>query len=286
MNIAAGIVTYNPDIEDIKASVPRLMRQVQCVVVVDNGSDNVAQIEAELAPYERVVLLKNAGNLGVAAALNRVFEWSRGHGYDWVLTLDDDSQIPEDMVEKYGSELRGRMDGRHPRVGIVCPLLKNRRDGTVFHSKRSRDECITSGSLTSVAGWEAVHGFDEWLFIDGVDFDFSRRLVAAGYELVECSDVVMPHQIGESRSIHVLGHHPIIWNHAAFRQYYIQRNNPYIDYKLGTYSYLGSLRRMLTDMLFVIVGERDRPAKIRAMLRGWKDGQRKIRAMRGAKVRG
>lgn len=272
----AGIVTYNPDSADLSKSVPTLVRQLDRVVIVDNGSDNLPSIRDVLKPYPQVLLIENQRNEGIAKALNQIFSWGRSHGYPWILTLDDDSEIPPTMMRGYEDYL----DRCDRNVGIVCPLLKNRRDGTIFHSKRSVDECITSGSLTRVAAWEAVGGFDEWLFIDGVDFDFSRRMVRAGYEIHECGSVIMPHQIGRSRSIDVLGRHPIIWNHSAFRQYYIQRNAPYVDFKLGTYSPIRARLRFLKDLVFVLIWEDDKWAKVRAMVRGWRAGMAKIRRMR------
>lgn len=272
----AGIVTYNPDPDDLSKSVPTLVRQLDRVVIVDNGSDNLPSIRDVLKPYPQVLLIENQRNEGIAKALNQIFSWGRSHGYPWILTLDDDSEIPPTMMRGYEDYL----DRCDRNVGIVCPLLKNRRDGTIFHSKRSVDECITSGSLTRVAAWEAVGGFDEWLFIDGVDFDFSRRMVRAGYEIHECGSVIMPHQIGRSRSIDVLGRHPIIWNHLAFRQYYIQRNAPYVDFKLGTYSPIRARLRFLKDLVFILIWEDDKWAKVRAMVRGWRAGMAKIRRMR------
>lgn len=272
----AGIVTYNPDPDDLSKSVPTLVRQLDRVVIVDNGSDNLPSIRDVLKPYPQVLLIENQRNEGIAKALNQIFSWGRSHEYPWILTLDDDSEIPPTMMRGYEDYL----DRCDRNVGIVCPLLKNRRDGTIFHSKRSVDECITSGSLTRVAAWEAVGGFDEWLFIDGVDFDFSRRMVRAGYEIHECGSVIMPHQIGRSRSIDVLGRHPIIWNHSAFRQYYIQRNAPYVDFKLGTYSPIRARLRFLKDLVFILIWEDDKWAKVRAMVRGWRAGMAKIRRMR------
>jgi rhamnosyltransferase len=282
MHIAAGMVTFNPSLNDLRGSVLALLGQVEALVVVDNGSGNVEDIAGFVAHYPQVTLLCNNGNLGVAAALNQAFEWAEKSGFDWVLTLDDDSEIPDGMIEGYRRCLAGRQDDG-AKVGIVCPLLRNRKDGTVFHSKRNDSECITSGSLTNVAAWRKIGGFDDWLFIDGVDFDFSRRLVRAGYPIVECTGVVMPHQIGESRTVNLGFKHPIAWNHAPFRWFYIERNALYIDAKLGTYSWLRSVARLAQDMLIVLLFERDKSAKVGAMLRGWRAGKRKMRAMKSGK---
>lgn len=275
LKVAAAIVTFNPSVEDLQVSLANLSRQVSRIVIVDNNSRNINAISTTVCSFDNVLLLKNSQNRGVATALNQIFSWAYGEGFDWVLTLDDDSYVPGNMLKQYQLCLN-KASGK---IGIVCPLLKNRRDGVVFHSKRSKDECITSGSLTSVVAWKEVGGFDDWLFIDGVDFDFSKRMFRIGYQILECSSVLMMHQIGDSRSIHILGKSPIIWNHSPFRQYYIQRNAIYIDYKLGEYSFSKSLRRFLKDLIFVLIWENDKYEKISAMLSGWRDGMTKIHRM-------
>lgn len=278
MQITAGIVTFNPEIRDLENSVPRLLNQVEALVIADNGSRNLVEIESLLKQYPQVVLLENQKNIGVAAALNRIFRWAVQHDVEWVLTLDDDSEIPDGMVTQYQQLLLSQRSV----VGIVCPLLKNRNDGVVFHSKRNSDECITSGSLTNVSAWKEIGGFDDWLFIDGVDFDFSRRLVRAGFTILECEKVVLPHQIGDSRTLNLIVKHPIIWDHAPFRHFYIQRNTMYIDFKLGVYSYWRTLWHFMNEVLFILVFEHRKKAKISQMFKGRRAGLERIAQMRNA----
>lgn len=286
MHICAGIITYNPTLTDVSTCLEALCNQVERVIIVDNASKNVKSLQEVVSKYTNVTLVKNSQNVGFAKALTQVFEWAKSQGFNWVLTLNDDSVVPSNMISEYKKILENQgslvnqKNAKNSKIAIVCSLLKNRLDGTILHSKCHEDECITSGSLTSVEAWEKIGGFDEWLEIDGVDFDFSRRLVRAGWKIVECQNVIMEHQIGKARSINLIIKHPIVWNHNANRKYYIARNMQVVDYKMGTYSYVKSLRAVVRDMIFVALWEKNKFAKIRAMIRGFKDGQQKIRQMR------
>lgn len=286
MHICAGIITYNPTLTDVSTCLEALCNQVERVIIVDNASKNVKSSQEVVSKYTNVTLVKNSQNVGFAKALTQVFEWAKSQGFNWVLTLNDDSVVPSNMISEYKKILENQgslvnqKNAKNSKIAIVCSLLKNRLDGTILHSKCHEDECITSGSLTSVEAWEKIGGFDEWLEIDGVDFDFSRRLVRAGWKIVECQNVIMEHQIGKARSINLIIKHPIVWNHNANRKYYIARNMQVVDYKMGTYSYAKSLRAVVRDMIFVVLWEKNKFAKIRAMIRGFKDGQQKIRQMR------
>lgn len=301
MHICAGIITYNPTLTDVSTCLEALCNQVERVIIVDNASKNVKSLQEVVNKYTNVTLVKNSQNIGFAKALTQVFEWAKSQGFNWVLTLNDDSVVPSNMISEYKKILENegnqankannanqanqvsqenQANNANQKIAIVCSLLKNRLDGTILHSKCHEDECITSGSLTSVEAWQEIGGFDEWLEIDGVDFDFSRRLVRAGWKIVECQNVIMEHQIGKARSINLIIKHPIVWNHNAKRKYYIARNMQVVDYKMGTYSYAKSLRAVVRDMIFVALWEKNKFAKIRAMIRGFKDGQQKIRQMR------
>ena len=283
MRICSGIITYNPTLTDVSTCLEALCNQVERVIIVDNASKNVKGLQEVVSKYANVTLVKNSQNIGFAKALTQVFEWAKSQGFNWVLTLNDDSVVPSNMISEYKKILENQgslVNQKNAKIAIVCSLLKNRLDGTILHSKCHEDECITSGSLTSVEAWEKIGGFDEWLEIDGVDFDFSRRLVRAGWKIVECQNVIMEHQIGKARSINLIIKHPIVWNHNANRKYYIARNMQVVDYKMGTYSYAKSLRAVVRDMIFVALWEKNKFAKIHAMIRGFKDGQQKIRQMR------
>lgn len=286
MRICSGIITYNPTLTDVSTCLEALCNQVERVIIVDNASKNVKSLQEVVSKYANVTLVKNSQNIGFAKALTQVFKWAKSQGFDWVLTLNDDSVVPSNMISEYKKILENQgnlvnqKSAKNSKIAIVCSLLKNRLDGTILHSKCHEDECITSGSLTSVEAWQKIGGFDEWLEIDGVDFDFSRRLVRAGWKIVECQNVIMEHQIGKARSINLIIKHPIVWNHNANRKYYIARNMQVVDYKMGTYSYAKSLRAVVRDMIFVALWEKNKFAKIRAMIRGFKDGQKKIRQMR------
>ncbi|RFT42834.1 hypothetical protein CG396_02320 [Bifidobacteriaceae bacterium N170] len=283
MHICAGIITYNPTLTDVSTCLEALCNQVERVIIVDNASKNVKDLQEVVSKYANVTLVKNSQNIGFAKALTQVFEWAKSQGFNWVLTLNDDSVVPSNMISEYKKILENQgslVNQKNAKIAIVCSLLKNRLDGTILHSKCHEDECITSGSLTSVEAWQEIGGFDEWLEIDGVDFDFSRRLVRAGWKIVECQNVIMEHQIGKARSINLIIKHPIVWNHNANRKYYIARNMQVVDYKMGTYSYAKSLRAVVRDMIFVALWEKNKFAKIHAMIRGFKDGQQKIRQMR------
>ena len=219
--ICAGIVLYNPDPERLKRNVAAARSQAEEVFLCDNGSGNIGELRALAAPG--VTLLENGENLGIAAALNRLCREALAKGYDWILTLDHDTVVPEDMIRKMAPYLDAE------DTAILCP-------GVWYEGWRERPAekdtaeevtaCMTSGSLTRLSAWEKAGGFREEFFIDFVDNEFCKKLRDRGYKVIRVNGCVMAHSLGEVRTVKLplLGERK--WSvHAPWRFYYMVRNN-------------------------------------------------------------
>ena len=98
--ICAVIVTYN-----IGAAIHRcfdaIRNQVGHVLIVDNGSDELTVRELHsLAASDFVTAILNERNEGLAHAYNQAVQWARDKGFQWILTLDHDSEATPGMVDK------------------------------------------------------------------------------------------------------------------------------------------------------------------------------------------
>jgi rhamnosyltransferase len=159
----------------------------------------------------------------------------------------------------------------------VCPDVVY-RGNEEYQARRSLpaelvDWCITSGAMTLVAAWEATGGFDEALFIDGVDYDFCLRLRDAGLVVRRVNDVTILHELGALTCRRVLGRVLYITNHSGMRRYYQVRNRLYLQRKLRT-SACRCFMSMIKEFVKVLVFERNRRVKMDYMLRGVRDGLR------------
>lgn len=281
IQIAALIITFNPNISDLKSTLPEIMNQTSYSIIVDNNSKNITQIERLTDSIPGCILIKNNTNHGIAFALNQGFREAILKKVDWVITLDDDSIVPAHFIERLTAVIP-KNPKESEKLGIVCPLLRDKRTGLITHSKKSNSECITSGSLTNVQAWESINGFDEWLFIDGVDFDFSRRLVQAGYTIKESEKALLLHEIGNTIPLKVFGIQVgQIMSHTATRKYYQERNYPYIDKKLGSYNSFTEFLRFLKHLLLTSLFEVEKMEKVHAILRGRHDAMTAIHALDG-----
>ena len=51
---AAGIVLYNPDVERLHENINGIINQVDALILIDNGSDNIKEIENKYNDTEKI----------------------------------------------------------------------------------------------------------------------------------------------------------------------------------------------------------------------------------------
>lgn len=194
-NIAAGIVLYKPDnIDRVHACIAAVSKQVEQIYIFDNGTNLDAVFPNGLR--EKVKYLTEKENKGIAYALNRILEQAVSDGYLWVLTLDEDSIIPEGMIEDFSKYL-----GVDDKLAVVCPQVIDKRrtymDVVQEEGTKYLEMCITSATCISTAIWNSVGKFDEWLFIDLVDNEFCKRLIESGYRILQIKKWVLDQEFGK-----------------------------------------------------------------------------------------
>lgn len=269
----AGIVTYNPEVERLKENIKSIACQVPWVIICDNGSTNVDDIEKLMHSQSNIILIKEIRNMGIAYALNRIFEYAlKLNDIKWVLTLDQDSICPDNLIEKYQHFC-------YEDVGIISPVFRDPRVsyGSLVGGENMVDVeyCITSGSLTNIQAWEKIKGFDEVMFIDYVDYDFCYRIRKIGYRILQINAVVLNHTIGNSQEINFFGKKIIITNHSNMRKYYMVRNYLYYRHK-NHIADLNQRKAMRNKIIKTLIFEKSRLESVNAFFHGWLDGYKMI----------
>lgn len=269
--VCAGIVTFNPDIKRLRQNIGAIYKQVESVIVVDNGSKNISELEQFIKGKGNIILLKNKSNAGIAKALNQIFTLAEIHDFNWVLTLDQDSVCQNNMIETFLKYIY------LPNIGMICPRIdyyNHKRKKNIKYNKVDYvNACMTSASLTSLFAWKNVSGFDEWMFIDYVDNDFGQRLKLHGYKIIRVNDTVLHHMLGKSEVKKIGIIKIVVYNHSPFRNYYYVRNSIYFIKKyrkhINVLKYMTILVMWETKKLIL---EKNRKQTAKSLLKGLKDG--------------
>lgn len=271
--VLAGITLYNPELDRLEENINAIINQVDKLICIDNGSKNIAETEAFIKNrFPEVTIKKNVENIGVAAALNQMFQYAEQKGFEWVLTLDQDSVCPENLMEEY--KKYWNLEG----VGILSPRTVDRnfkKQEKADIPYEEIDKCITSASLTSVETWEKVGGFWEYLFIDYVDHDFCAKCIEHGIKIIRVNSIVLLHELGKGQHRRLFGRQLTVLNHSPMRKYYIVRNRLiYIKKHREVIDYKAERKKYIYFYIKTLLFEDQKWEKLKEMLRGRRDGKK------------
>jgi rhamnosyltransferase len=280
--ICAVIVTYFPD-AGIFERVKRIVEQVRQTVIVDNGSspESTEQLK-RAAENPSVHLILNPSNQGLASALNLGVRWAASCGFAWALTLDQDTTVAYDMAETLCA-LVDSYDSPE-RLAVVGSNYRNKGNGALFRESispagnpaaREMVSVLTSGSLVSVAAFQAIGGFRDDFFIDCIDHEFCLRARVRGFHVVLTTKPVMDHGIGELTEHRFLGRIVYTSNHSPLRHYFMTRNSLLLirSYLFSEPGWILSyFWDWMKSVVLILVFEEQRFAKAKQMLRGCLDG--------------
>jgi rhamnosyltransferase len=280
--ICAVIVTYFPDLDFFKR-LETVVAQVPQAVIVDNGSSaSCVELLDRIANRFSIHLVLNPLNQGLASGLNAGVRWAASQGFQWALTLDQDTTVAPDMVETLAA-----LVNCYPSPGRLAVVGSNFRDkvnGAIFREPvstaigfpgRAMASVLTSGSLISVPVFQSLGGFRDDFFIDCIDHEYCLRARSRGYHVVLTSKPVMEHGIGH------LTAHRLLWrkvntsNHSPLRRYFTFRNMVIVtrEYFLKEPGWIVyALWGLAKSLILIFLFETDRITKLKFILRGCLDG--------------
>lgn len=279
--LAGSVILYNPDY-DVPDNVASYLNAVDRLYVVDNQNGKaVAERIVALAP-EKVTVISNPENEGIAKPLNTVLRLCR-EKYDLLMTMDQDSRFLPGHMFSYRTGFDAMDWNSVFGVGPTAVpksaqyhVVKDVGADKTWGGHWDAVFCMmTSGNVIDVSKALLLGGFDESLFIDEVDHDMCYKADKAGFKLFTTPDILLAHQIGNPlakrflwRTIHAMNHPPV-------RKYYIARNRLLVWRKYHSMNEAFFFRHYIyasaLDIFKILYMESDKARKIRALFRGFAD---------------
>jgi len=290
-SVAGVVVSWNGR-TILPGLLESLLKQTQPlseIVVVDNAStDGTVGLLKEQYPSVKVIRLES--NEGVSGGYSAGLEYALARNYDWIWTLDQDSRPLPDTVEKLLSAYESFRE--RDRLGIIAPLAIDAATGipdplflwrggqirapeaSVGEGLTLVDMVISSGSLIRREAILKAGLPRKDLFMDFVDYEHCLRLRRNGFLIAVVNECVMPHTIGEPRSIKFLGK-PQKWTtHTPWRDYYKVRNRAFVVWHQlpGFRAKLFVMRQFLKQVIGSLLYDPEKARRIHFMWRGLRDG--------------
>jgi len=272
--IAAVVLLFYPS-EGVLSHIESYRKQVECLYVVDNTDkeDLSVSIKETLLALPNVSLIHQYENIGVAKALNLALHTAKKEGYDWLLTMDQDSWFNINELSNY--LVHFSVCEKDVTMGLFSPLHNPKFVNRTLDTLCSKEETVlSSGNLVSVKAALEAGGYDEALFIDEVDHAFCFALKQQGYAVYVDHSVYMNHMLGTA-----FGRYGNIKLYPSERLYYMLRNYLYCKEKYAPNfpvffkkrkGYL--VRFFLKQLLF----GKERVKQLSMMKKGYEDHKNRI----------
>lgn len=278
--IAAVVIWYNPSPE-LAVNISRYVDGVGRLFVVDNSLQPNTQCVDLLSQYSNIEYLWLGDNMGIAHALNVGAQIAYEQGYEWLLTMDQDSHFYPLYIEQMFDVLSALPQADQVGILAAVPSCSASVEGAHNVNWKCVDVAFTSGNLVRIQAWNETNGWDEQMFIDSVDYDFDFKVQLAGYKIIQCNWVVFSHVLGNNvTKLKLFGREIIAsTNHNYIRRYYITRNRLYLSRKYKN-TFATFIKRehwfYLKEAIRILLAEPDKYRKFRSMWHGYRDYKKEV----------
>ena len=234
MTIFSIIVTYNPNLSQLKKCVYSLLTQVEKIIIVKNSLEalNFSDLKED-----KIIQIQLDKNYGIAYAQNRGIEKAFALGADWILLSDQDTVFPDDYV--FDCLKVYEKNKQSYKIAAIVPLFYNLNKNQLSQimitktkavlPQKNKIYClshaISSGCFCPASAIKEIGLMNERMFIDYVDNEWCWRANKASFKILCDTNIVINHVMGDSFK-KVFGRKFVVYSN--FRNYFFFRNSFYL----------------------------------------------------------
>lgn len=266
MRILGIVITYYPVVEEVIENINQYIEYVDTLIIWENTPKehrDTYQVNFP-DPNKKVMHMSTGNNEGIANPINNCIEWVKGKNYSHILTMDQDSSWDNfnDFVKS--AELYEKRSG----IAIMTPNINKCYS---IEKEQIVNSFIISGALFPIKVISQLGTFNEKLFVDGVDLEYSLRATRNNIKIVSFTYCHLKQNFGYPIKSKFFGFESN--NYSAGRTYNIVKNHLFILRRY--YHTLTKLQRkmiieayILRRIVKVILVEKDKRNKIKSIIKG------------------
>lgn len=253
--ILAVVVTYNPDIDLLRKNLDAFSEYVDQIILWRNSFLDIS--------FPKVILEGDCTNQGIAKALNFAAEYAEKEGYDYLLTMDQDS-----VWNDFPGYLSLALANNAPQ-GLYGPRLEDVSQDDYVRTLN----LITSGMLIPIPLLKRIGGWRTDFFVDCLDVDLVLHAETLGIHSYKLGAGSLTHRLGNRRRVHNLFY---TYDYSPERLYFIFRNHIQLFREYGATA--RPLKRLfIKRWVFhriprIVLGEKNVWTKLKAIFKGVRDG--------------
>lgn len=214
--ILAVVVTYYPEKDLLLQNILSFIDNVDKVLIWENTSLDKAEQYRFI--HHNKVEYKGDGINSISHALNFAWKYAKDNSFDYLLTMDQDSQWGNTFV----SYINQTVFNPNAPEGVWGPLLNGQKQEQLFEKK---DTLITSGMLIPLNCLDQIRGWSEAFIIEAVDVEFCLHAWKSGVKVYRVGCACLNQRFGNPKIVTIGGHKIALRNDSPNRLYYIFRNH-------------------------------------------------------------
>lgn len=274
IQILAIVVLYNPDIELLDKNLSAFQQHVDKIILWNNSSDAIAtlQINQLAEASSKIIVMHQKENMGISVALNHGWSFAKEHGYNTLLTMDQDS-----VFHNFSAFKNKVIDIWKKGLLCICgPICTPKTACKTYDDFIEKKHIITSGMLVPIELLNKVGGYCEDFFVDGIDIELCVKARKYNYKSLIYRGAYLTQIYGIPQSKRILGKTIHSAGYPPNRLREIFRNH-IIIYKKYRYPFDILIHILYLYVLgFAIKGvlliENNKKEKLKAICQGIKDG--------------
>jgi rhamnosyltransferase len=229
MRIIGTVVAYFPDLEELSFNISSYIKGLDNLIIWNNTPNQTNDLFQPIIQIygEKIQVMGTGKNEGIGYALNRVAEWGINNHYDFLLTMDQDSDFTKGSMSHY-LEMIQKTDIQDVVMYTAMLRLVSGDDPAFEGEFREQKIGITSGSIMPLAVFEKIGFFREELFIEGIDLEICWRAKKYNLKVLQVNHVYLNHVVGNRKEQILLGRKVHTYNYPPIRLYYSLRNHTYL----------------------------------------------------------
>lgn len=226
MKIAACVILYNPQ-QSVESNI-NSYQLVEKIYILDNSNAPHINRFPSLTHQSKITYIHNGLNEGISKRLNQACTLAIEAGFDYLLTMDQDSYFDEMVLTTYFKCIHSFKEREKVSMFGINHEENIVNAGCVYEECKS---LITSGSIIDLKTFREIGPFDENLFIDFVDAEYCFRSIEKGFKIIKFLNIPMHHSLGEIQTrISLKNLKPSKRSfHSPARLYYMLRNILYVQ---------------------------------------------------------
>ena len=277
--VFAVLVTYFPDFNELTSCVSNLSAQCDGVVICNNSDDDL-----NFTSNTKVKVFNFGENTGIAYAQSVGMQWAFDNGADFIMQMDQDSELEENTVSRLIQSYTHLLSLGH-NVGLIGPRHFDKVLNEVDEKRLPKgaplagtscetlEHTISSASLIPRKAFEVAGNMESGLFIDLVDWEYCWRMKMHGFLVVRDNSVMLGHRVGDGCQ-KIVGNAIDARRPAPIRHYYHTRNVLLMlrrSYVPISFKFRESLKLIVKLLIYRFIFD-DGATRMQYLWRGFKDG--------------